>query len=152
MNPTTPSDAVSVHERTCKLQPGLRSETRAVIDRTQLGANAAATHIIPPLPPPPLAAGLFSTDKYFTDSSRRYPPAVPPLLRGNAPPRSLPPPFLSRLSVLFYKRRGDTVSQRHTFPPPCPSRLSGWICRDGGHTWRREVDTHIPYKHARTHK
>lgn len=119
-----PSHLVSIHGWThVNCSPGC-----AVIDRAQLRADAAATHIMPTSSP--LAAGLFGTDNYFLDFLRRY--LHPSAFKSSSFTHSFSP-SLSRLSALFYKQSSDTVSQRHT-SSPCPSLLSGRICRDGGHT------------------
>lgn len=114
-----------------------------MIERAQLRADAAATHIMPTSSP--LAAGLFGTDNYFLDFLRRY--LHPSAFKSLSFTRSFSP-LLSRLSALFYKQSSDTVSQRHT-SSPCPSLLSGWICRDGGHTWY--TSGHARIAHKRTH-
>lgn len=131
---------------TCKLQPRFRLRTHAVLDRTQLGADAAVTQIKPTLSP--LAAGLFSTDNYFLDSFHRYlrPSAFKSLCFSSfSLSLSLSLAFsLPFVSFVLQTEQWYCLSEAHLFP--CPSWLSGWICHDSGHTWftggHAHADTH----------
>lgn len=140
--------SVSTWMNTCKLQLRLPLRTHAAIDRTQLGADAAATHIMPT--PSPLAAGLFCTDNYFMDSFSRYlhPSAFKSLCFSSFPP-SLYLSFSPNCQLCFTNWAVKLSLRGTPFPLPSPAvrlDLPGqWAYLV--HWWTRKSRMHA---HART--
>lgn len=127
--------SVSTWINTCKLQPRL-----AVIDQTQLGADAAATHIMPTS----LSPGCWVCLVLITPSWISFADISTPLLLN---PFAFPHSFFHSFPIVSFVLQTEQwycLSEAHLFP--CPLRLSGWICRDSGHTWCTGGQAHDVHK------